>query len=103
MIFDVILGFICAIPNMLLNSLSSLGNFVIPEGTFNWWYNIFDVLTYVFPVWAVLPILFITFAITGFSFIWSIILRVKSFIPTMRCLIQNWWQRTEGVAPICIV
>lgn len=83
MIFDAILGFICVIPNALLNSLTSFQSLDIPEGVFDWWYNIFDVLTYVFPVWAILPIIFITFAITGFSFIWSIILRVKSFIPTM--------------------
>ena len=83
MIIEAILALLCAIPIMLLNSLTSITSLAIPEGTFTWWYNIFDVLTYIFPVWAVLPILFITFAITGFSFIWSIILRVKSFIPTM--------------------
>lgn len=83
MITQAILGLICAVPMMLLNSMTSIGSLVIPSETFDWWYNIFDVLTYVFPIWSILPILFITFTITGFSFIWSIILRVKSFIPTM--------------------
>lgn len=83
MILDAILGFILAVPNFLLDSLTSIGSLVIPNGAFDWWFNVFKVLNYVFPVWSLLPIIYITIAITGFSFVYSIILRVKSFIPTM--------------------
>lgn len=102
MIFDVILGFICSLPNFLLNSITSVGELVIPDGTFNWWQNIFSTLSYVFPLYALIPILIISFGIKFFQIMWAFANRVKSWVPFMRCLIQNWWQRTAGVAPICI-
>lgn len=83
MIFDAILGFICAVPNMLLNSLTSMGEIWIPEGTFNWWYNIFSTLSYVFPIWSLINIILTSFAIKGLQIGWSLLLRAKSFIPTM--------------------
>lgn len=77
MIFDAILGFICSIPKGILNSISSVGELVIPQGAFDWWYNIFSTLSYVFPVYAVIPILLVSFAIKFFEILWSFVNRTK--------------------------
>ena len=102
MILDAILSFICAVPNLLLDSLTVVGNLVIPEGIFNWWQDMFSNLTYIFPIYALIPIITTSLGIKFFQIFWVLVIRGKSFIPTMRCLIQNWWQRTAGVAPICM-
>lgn len=102
MIFDSILGFICSLPNFLLNSITSVGELTIPEGTFSWWRDIFATLSYVFPIWALIPIILSSFAIKSLQIVWAFANRCKSWIPTMRYIILNWWQRTEGVAPIYI-
>ena len=78
MILDAILGFILAFPKMLLNSLSSFGDIVIPDGAFNWWYEVFDTLTYVFPVWSILPILGSAIVIKTCQIGYSIVLRIKN-------------------------
>lgn len=77
MIFDAILGFICSIPKGILNSITSIGELTIPQGTFEWWQNIFSTLSYVFPVYAVIPILLISFTIKFFEIPWSAFNRVK--------------------------
>ena len=77
MILDAILGFICAIPHSILNSISSIGTLVIPEGTFEWWKNIFSTLTYVFPVWSLVPIFLFSIAIKGFEIIMALFHRIK--------------------------
>lgn len=77
MIFDAILGFICSIPKGLLYSLSSLGELVIPQGTFDWWKDIFSTLSYVFPVYAVFPILLLSGAIKWFEIKWAGLNRIK--------------------------
>lgn len=83
MIFDAILGFICSLPNFLLNSISSVGELVIPEGTFLWWRDIFATLSYVFPIWGLLPIFVISFSIKALQIVWVLAIRAKSWIPTM--------------------
>ena len=83
MILDAIIGFIMVLPKMLLNSISSFENLVIPDGVFDWFYEVFDTLTYVFPVWAILPILISSLSIKGIQIGWALLLRIKSFIPTM--------------------
>lgn len=83
MIIDALIGFILALPNALLNSLTSIGDIIIPTGAFDWWKNAIDMLTYVFPVYAVLPIFTISIAIKGFQIIWALINKLKGWIPTM--------------------
>lgn len=83
MILDAIFSFLCYLPNLLLDGLTSISSFVIPEDTFNWWNNVFYTLRYVFPVWALVPIFTISFTVTGFQIAWAFVLRVKSFVPTM--------------------
>lgn len=81
MIIDALIGFICAIPNMLLNSLSSGFSLVIPDGAFDWWYNVFSTLTYVFPVWSLVPIIISSVCIKAFQILLAFGIRVKSLIP----------------------
>lgn len=77
MIFDAILGFICSIPKGLLYSFSSIGELAIPQGIFDWWKDIFSTLSYVFPVYAVLPILLISGVIKWFEIMWAGTNRIK--------------------------
>lgn len=81
MIIDAIIGFIVAIPNLLLNDLTSMGELYIPDGTFEWWKSVFTTLTYVFPVWALTPIFIISFGIKFFQILWAFANRIKSWIP----------------------
>lgn len=79
MIFDAIIGFLCSLPNFLLNSVTSIGELSIPEGTFAWWRDVFATLSYVFPIWAILPILFISFSIKALQIVWAFVNRIKSW------------------------
>jgi len=81
MIIDAIIGFILALPNLWLNSLSSIGDIVIPTGAFDWWKNTINMLTYIFPVYAVMPILVISISVKGFQIAWALLHRGKSFLP----------------------
>ena len=82
MIIDAIIGFLLALPNALLNSLTSIGDIVIPTGAFDWWKNIINMLTYVFPVYSILPIMVISTGIKTFQIGWSLLNKLKGFIPT---------------------
>lgn len=77
MIFDAILGFICAIPNMTLDAMTSIESLVIPEGTFDWWYNIFNTISYVFPVHTLIPIFTISFTLKGTQILWALFNKIK--------------------------
>lgn len=79
MIIDAIIGFFMSIPSQLINAIDVTIDLAIPSGAFDWWNNIFTTLTYVFPVWAVLPILVTSIGIKLLQAPYSIILRVKSF------------------------
>lgn len=77
MIIDALISYLLALPKMLLNSLSPIGNLIIPDGAFDWWYEVFDTLTYIFPIWAVLPIILSSFMIKWFQIGYSLLLRLK--------------------------
>lgn len=81
MIIDALIGFILALPNSLLNSLSSIQSLVIPEGAFVWWRDVINMLTYVFPVYAVTPILMISATVTTFTFCWGLIDKLRQWLP----------------------
>lgn len=55
----------------------------IPDGIFSFLDWMLPSLNYWLPISALLPIIVIELAVMGFKIIWAIILRVKSFIPTM--------------------
>ena len=77
MITEGILNILAFLPNLLLDSLGSI-SLSIPS-------NIFDgnCLGFIFPISGLLVILGVSFTIKNFQIIWSLILRIKSFIPSM--------------------
>ena len=79
MIIDAFIGFILSLPKQLLNNLATIPNLLIPQGSFDWWYSVFDTLTYVFPVWSLLPILTISIGLKTFQIVYELILRFKKF------------------------
>lgn len=82
MITETILYFLFGFPLELLNSLPDI-KFEIPDVAFQEFYDIISSLTWALPVVALMPILVISFALQGFKIAWALILRIKSFIPTM--------------------
>lgn len=82
MITEFILNLLCFIPNTLLNNMSSL-SISIPDNVFDGFNSILGSLGYIFPVKGLLIILGMSFSIKAFQIIWSLIIRIKSFIPTM--------------------
>lgn len=82
MITEGILNILAFIPNALLDSMNSI-SISIPDNIFVGLDSIFNCLGFLFPISGLLIILTLSFTIKSFQIIWSIILRVKSFIPTM--------------------
>jgi len=82
MIADILLGVLLALPNMLLDTLGAL-SLSIPTGFVSGLSSIFGSINYFVPITQLMPILVIEFAVVGFKIIWAIVVRVKSFIPTM--------------------
>ena len=82
MITESILNILAFIPNALLNNINTI-SLSIPDNIFNGLDSIFNCLGFLFPIGGLLIILTLSFTIKSFQIIWSIILRVKSFIPTM--------------------
>ena len=82
MITEGILNILAFLPNLLLDSMGGI-SISIPENIFDGLNSIFGCLVFVFPVSSLLVILSLSFLIKNFQIIWSLILRIKSFIPTM--------------------
>lgn len=82
MITESILNILCFIPNILLNNMNGI-SLSIPNDIFSGLDSIFNCLGFIFPIKGLLIILGISISIKAFQIIWAIILRVKSFIPTM--------------------
>lgn len=82
MITEGILNILAFIPNLLLDNLGSI-SLSIPSNIFDGLNSIFNCLGFLFPISGLLVILGISFTIKNFQIIWSIVLRIKSFIPTM--------------------
>lgn len=82
MITDFIINLFIKIPYALL---SSLPDFSISFDTsyFEKFKSYVSFVGYVLPVSGLLPILVISFSLTVFKFVWALVLRIKSFIPTM--------------------
>lgn len=82
MITDTIINIFLALPRNLLALLPDI-NFELPEVAFQELFDIISSLTWALPVVALMPILVISFALQGFKIAWSLLIRIKSFIPTM--------------------
>jgi len=82
MITDFIFSVLTAPLHLLLNLLPAV-SIAIPNNVFTGFNSILGMLGFIFPVAGLLPILAISLSIKGFHIIWALIIRVKSFIPTM--------------------
>lgn len=82
MIIDAILDLILKIPIAFLDALPNV-NLEISENVFNGMETFFGSVAYALPVVQLLPILIISNALMLFRVAWAIVIRIKSFIPTM--------------------
>ena len=55
----------------------------IPDGVFNVLGNLLNGIGYFIPVRGLLPIFLFSISFHSFRFVWKIMLRIKSFIPTI--------------------
>ena len=82
MITDLLISALSAVPLMLLSLLPDV-NISIPSGVFDWLISTCNMVAYILPVKALMPIIAIMISVNGFKIAWALVLRVKSFIPTM--------------------
>lgn len=82
MITDTIINIFLSLPRNLLALLPDV-NFELPEVAFQELFDIISSLTWALPVVALMPILVISFMLQGFKIAWALLIRIKSFIPTM--------------------
>ncbi|MDE5763515.1 MAG: hypothetical protein K2N49_00175 [Ruminococcus sp.] len=82
MITDTILNILFYLPLLLLKALPRI-NFSLPDDVFNGFSDFLSNVGYVVPMKALLPILASSLAISTFKISWALIIRIKSFIPTM--------------------
>lgn len=79
--FTIFMMFVTALSPLLL----TLPSFTIeiPSVVYGPLFDMVNMIGYIFPVKALLPILGISFSVKSAQIVWSLILRFKSFIPTM--------------------
>jgi hypothetical protein len=82
MITESILNIFMFIPRIIIGLLPTIPA-KIPENVFSTVDNLLYGIGYVLPMTALAPIFIISFAIDGFRVIMAIIVRIKSFIPTL--------------------
>ncbi len=82
MITDMILKLLVMPLIVLIESVSAIG-FTIPVGVFNGLLLLSENLGYIFPVSSILPVFILKMLLRNSRIIWAMIIRVKSFIPTM--------------------
>ena len=82
MIVEAILNLFIGLAFLILNLIPTL-EFAIDENILNGASQIFQGLGSILPIPQLLPIFLIWFTVANFSIIWTIILKIKSFIPSM--------------------
>lgn len=80
--FEFISSAFCGLIIQAVEQLPDI-DFAIPDDVFSGLQYIFNGIAYFLPIKSLLPIIFIDVSISVFHIVWSIILRIKSFIPTM--------------------
>lgn len=73
-VIDFITGVIDKLPNI---------EFSIPDNILDGFVYIAQYINYFVPVAELMPILAISVSLSVFHIVWAIVLRIKSFIPTM--------------------
>lgn len=82
MIWDTIINLILSPIDWLLGLLPSV-NVHIPDGVLGAMGDVFGAIGYITPWKTVTTIFFISLALVAVRIAWAVIIRVKSFIPTM--------------------
>lgn len=82
MITDAILKLLTMPVIVLIESVSVIG-FTIPVGVFNGLLLLSENLGYIFPISSILPVFVLKMLLRNARIIWAMVIRVKSFIPTM--------------------
>jgi hypothetical protein len=82
LIVEVIVTTILFIPELLL-SLLPIIELEIPNNVLVGISEVLGAVAYIFPITALLPILIINLAMDMFRIIVALVVRIKSFIPTM--------------------
>lgn len=85
MITDAVFSVFNFVSETLLSlfSLPVVGNLAIPDDSFEALKKILSNIAYIVPVNHFMIMLGFSFVLANFKVIWALILRVKSFIPTM--------------------
>ncbi|HOE39619.1 MAG TPA: hypothetical protein PLY69_08560 [Bacteroidales bacterium] len=82
MITEALINVFLFLPKLLLQSLPDI-DISIPKDVFNTLQNFLLNLEYIFPIVELLPILVISISLSLFKIAWALVIRIKSFIPTM--------------------
>lgn len=82
MIFDTIMEFIVSPVTWLINLFPAM-DFSFSQTALADIMDLFRALGYVIPWAGLLPIFTSSFLLLGFRLTWSMVLRIKSFIPTL--------------------
>lgn len=84
MITEAILSvFLYPISLLILGLDFVLPTISIPAGVFDGLGTLIGFAAFFLPLGSILPIFLIRFGLTNFDLIWKVVLRLKSFIPTM--------------------
>lgn len=82
MITETILNILMSLADVFLSLLPSI-NFTFPSGIVSGGAFLFDMVGYFYPVAGVMPLITFGLMISMFKLTMSLIVRVKSFFPTM--------------------
>lgn len=82
MITDKIIDVFLALPLLLIDSLPEV-NFSIPDHVMNGVSAFLLNIGYFVPIKELMPILIISLSVKTFQIAWALVIRIKSFIPTM--------------------
>ena len=82
MIIDALFSVLLAPIKLLLSALPTIG-YSLPDGIFNSIVDTFAFIGYVLPIESILMCLSIRLALISFRATMAVVVRVKSFIPTM--------------------
>lgn len=82
MITDKIFDVLFYVPLLLAKALPEI-DLAIPDNVFNGINTFLSNVGYVIPIRALMPILISSLSISTFKISWALLIRIKSFIPTM--------------------
>lgn len=82
MITEALINVFLFLPKLLLQALPDI-DISIPKDVFDTLQNFLLNLGYIFPIVELLPILVISISLSLFKIAWALVIRIKSFIPTM--------------------